>query len=161
MRALPVATLALLLASPAAQAKDLRRRVAVGVESATGAAPLLSVRAGLPMPGPAVNVIVEGLGGFATGTGQADGGWTAGARALYGIVAEDNLNFYGGAGLGWSQVGGSGALWVQPSLSVEFFPFGLENLGFSAAWGVQVDLGSSSGVSTWGAGPGLGVHYWF
>jgi len=161
MRALHLAVVPLLLAAPTAQAKDLRKRVAVGVETSGGAIPLLSVRAGLPMPSSAVNVLVEGLGGFSTGGGSIPDGWTAGARLLYGIVAEDNLNLYGAAGLGWTSSGDEAALWVQPSLSVEFFPFGLENLGLSVAWGIQVDLGSPTGIATWGGGPGLGVRYWF
>jgi hypothetical protein len=160
MRALPIAAVAILLITPTAQAKDLRKRVAVGVETSSPA-PLLSVRAGLPMPSPVVNVLVEGLGGFVTGTDAAPGGWTIGARALYGIVAEDNMNFYGAAGMGWTTSGEASALWIQPSLAVEFFPFGLENLGLSVAWGIQVDLGSPSGVATWGGGPGLAARYWF
>ncbi len=160
MRTVPLVTLVLLLVAPAAHAKDLRKRVGVGIET-SAAAPLLSVRAGLPMPSPVVNVLVEGLAGFRTGADAAPGAWTAGARALYGIVAEDNLNLYGAAGVGWTTAGDTGALWVQPSLAVEFFPFGLENLGLSVAWGVQVDLGSPSGVATWGPGAGLGARYWF
>ncbi|MBN1336779.1 MAG: hypothetical protein JXB39_12550 [Deltaproteobacteria bacterium] len=160
MRVLPLAVSVLLLVSPAARAKDLRKRVAVGVESSVGA-PLLSVRAGLPMPSPVVNVLVEGLAGFSTGTDAVPSGGTVGVRLLYGIVAEDNMNLYGSAGMGWTSRTEGGALWIQPALSVECFPFGLENLGLSIAWGVQVDLGSPSGVATWGAGPGLGARYWF
>ena len=89
---------------------------------------------------------------------------------LFAFLAEDNLNLYAGVGAGYAGFDdGSRAVRAQPALGVEFFLFGLENLGLSAEFGVNVDVGiSSSGIDvTTGAGPdassfaAIGVHYYF
>ncbi len=172
MRALlPGLTLAavIALAAPAAHAKDLRNRFGVGFTNQLGTIPTLSARYGLPMPDQVINLQLEVMAGFAlTGddsstasvdeTGQSI---TAGARLLYGLVAEDNMNMYAAAGVGWVSSGSDMGLLVQPGFSVQFFLFGLENLGFSADFGVSIDLGTTSGMTTFAAAPGLGLHYFF
>ena len=149
----------LLLSSAPASAKDLRQRVAIGVDTQLGGMPTLSARFGLPMPSPAINVQVEGDLGMDITAQQADR-FFGGGRVLYGIVAEDNLNLYGTAGAGVLTGSNVTTVRLQPGMAVDFFAFGLENLGFTASWGLNLDLGDASGVSTTGS-VGAGVHYWF
>lgn len=152
---MPFLLLALL---PSADAKDLNGRLGVGFHQQFGDTSSLSVRYGLPTGSPTVNLHVEADVGLALDP-VAGNGYFAGGRLLYGVVAEDNMNLYLAAGAGW--VGGPDVLRVQPALAAEFFLFGLENLGFSAEWGVNVDLGADSKVTTVGAGPAAAVHYYF
>lgn len=170
---LPLILLAPLLAPGVAQAKDLRQRVAVGANAHLGSVPALSVRYGLPTPDPAINVQLEATAGF---WAYGDQGTKAvgGGRVLYGMVAEDNMNLFLGVGAGAvtetsaatvdengdSVQTSSTAARIQPVMGADFFLFGLENLGFTAEWGVNIDLGSSAGVAT-SAALGGGVHYWF
>ena len=146
-----------------AQAKDLRNRVAVGANAHLGSIPALSVRYGLPTPDPAINVQLEVSAGFSA-YGDLGSQAVAGGRLLYGVVAEDNMNLFLGAGAGVLSQTASGAtdtaVRVQPVMGADFFLFGLENLGFTAEWGLNIDLGSSSGAAT-SAALGGGVHYWF
>jgi hypothetical protein len=153
---------ALLLAAPAAHAKDLRNRFGVGFVDQIGGYPSIAVRYGLPMPYEVVNLQVEVAAGFTADADEENpDGVSAGARLLYALVGEDNMNLYALAGLGWNKVGEHSALRLQPGLGVQFFLFGLENLGFSADWGVCVDLGEPTGAATWSSAPGLGLHYYF
>lgn len=145
-----------LLVDPAA-AKDLRSRVGVGFHQGFGDTSALSFRFGVPAASPTMNLQVEADVGL--DISSAATGFFAGGRALWGVVAEDNLNLYVGAGAGY--LGASKAVRVQPVLSAQFFLFGLENLGFSAEWGVNVDLGTASRVTTIGGGPAAAVHYYF
>ena len=69
------------------------------------------------------------------------------------------MNLYLGVGAGY--LGGPGTIRVQPGIGAQFFLFGLENLGFSAEWGVNVDLGSTYALTTFGSGPAAAVHYYF
>lgn len=150
-----------LLAPSVASAKDLGGRVGVGFIHSFGDQSALSVRYGLPLGDPALNVQLEAFGGFAANT--ASTGWlVAGGRGLYAVVVEDNLNLYVGAGAGLltDQATRQQALRIQPTMGAEFFLFGLENLGFMTEWGINVDLGDATGVST-AANAGVGVHYWF
>jgi hypothetical protein len=142
-----------------ASAKDLRSRFALGANAHLGSVPALSARYGLPTGNPAMNVQLEALVGFAAVSGTNSDA-IAGGRLLYGVVAEDNMNLFLGAGAGVNVVGGTAALRVQPIMGADFFLFGLENLGFTAEWGVNIDLGDPSAVATSGA-LGGGVHYWF
>ncbi len=144
-----------------AQAKDLSGRVGVGFNHNFGDRSTISIRYALPLGDPAVQVQVEGFGGLALN--NANAGWfIAGGRALGAVVVEDNLNLYLAAGAGYMTDGtqNTSALRLQPAMGVEFFLFGLENLGFMTEWGVNVDLGSVTGVST-AANAGVGVHSWF
>jgi hypothetical protein len=49
---------------------------------------------------------------------------------------------------------------IQPAMGADFFLFGLENLGFTVEWGLNLDLTGQSGIATTAA-VGAGVHYWF
>lgn len=153
-----------LLCVPSAAAKDLRKRPGLGFTGRIGDHTALSARYGLPMPSAVMNVLVEVDAGFTTdGRADTSDGFIAGGRALLSVVAEDNMNLYVSAGAAYVTYDGSKsqAVRVQPGLSAEFFLFGLENLGFSADWGVSLDLGSPMAVTSFGAGPGLSVNYYF
>ncbi len=157
-----------LLAPGSVQAKDLRNRVGVGFNNQFGGVPSLSARYGLPMPDQVINTQVELLFGMdLDGDDSTTDSISAGARLLYGLVAEDNMNLFAAAGLGWvsysnpSSSSSVSALRVQPGLSAEFFFFGLENLGFSADWGLNIDLGSPTGMASFTSVPGMGLHYYF
>lgn len=150
---------ALLLAPHTASAKDLRGRAALGANMQLGSTPALSLRYGLPTGNPAINIQVEALAGFWK-TANTAASATLGGRLLYGVVAEDNMNLFVGAGAGINSVGGLTAVRVQPVMGADFFFFGLENLGFTTEWGLNIDLGSSSAIGT-SASIGAGVHYWF
>lgn len=147
--------------SPAAEAKDLRNRVGVGVNTTLGGAgapPAVSVRYGLPAPKPVLNIQLEGVAGFSAQNGVSS--TVAGGRLLYGVVAEDNLNVSVGAGAAYVSAAGQGVVRVQPAAQVDFFLFGLENLGFFGGVGLNLDVGSTGGAGTAGAALG-GLHYWF
>lgn len=158
--ALALAVLAGLTLSTEAHAKDLRKRVGVGFDNQFGHISSLSVKAGLPTPDPAINLQIQATLGFSVRDG-AENDWWVGGRALYGLVAEDNMNLYVAAGAGWRVEGQDAGLRLQPALGTEFFPFGLENLGISAEAGAAIDLGT--GVDAFGVGSaaGVGVHYYF
>jgi len=151
-----------LLVAPAAQAKDLRNRFGVGFNNQFGHASSLSVRYGIPWNKEAINLQIELLAGVDLDSDDATtDAVSAGARVLYAVVAEDNMNLYAAAGLGWVSYDGTGAVRLQPGLSAQFFLFGLENLGFSADWGISIDLGSTSAISSFTSVPGMGLHYYF
>lgn len=148
--------LALLLVAPA-HAKDLNGRLGVGASQQLGDVSAFSVRYGLPLGKPTINVLMEadlGVGAGATPT------VFVGGRLLFGVVAEDNMNLNLAAGAAYAIAGGDRFVRVQPALGAEFFFFGLENLGFDAEIGVNVDAGDSTGVSVDGA-PMVGFHYYF
>ncbi len=161
LRALLLLSLSAPLAS-AAQAKDLRKRVAVGTNLQLGQVPALSVRYGLPTGNAAVNVQLEVLAGFwsvdsadpSVPTNRA----TAAGRVLYGIVAEDNMNLFIGAGAGAFSVDDAVTTRIQPVMGADVFLFGLENIGFTGEWGMNIDLGDEPGVAITA---GAGLHYWF
>ncbi len=50
---------------------------------------------------------------------------------------------------------------LQPALGAEFFLYGLENLGFSTEWGLNLDLAKTTRVDTISGGPAVAVHYYF
>ncbi|MBM4367530.1 MAG: hypothetical protein FJ102_15060 [Deltaproteobacteria bacterium] len=149
----------LILAAPA-EANDLRGRFGLGFHAGLGSVSAVSVRYAIPTKSPAVNVQLELDGGFAVASG-ADTELVAGGRLLYGLVAEDNLALYGAGGAHYVSAAGSDFVRVQPALGAEFFMFGLENLGFGVEWGLNVDLGESTGLRTVSGAPAVTVHYWF
>ena len=157
MRRAVLTCLILLASARPAAAKDLGNRIGVGFQSQLGAVPALSARYGLPTANPAVNIQVEADFGFATGDVAQ---LYAGGRGLYGLVVEDNMNLYGYVGAGWNDSGAGGAFRLQPGLEVQAFPFGLENLGLTGSFGLNVDLGGQTSISTTGA-VAAGLHYWF
>ncbi len=158
--------LAVPLGIPAAHAKDLRKRFGMGFNNQFGdeaaGFPCLSLRYGFPTGDEVINLQLEALAGFrAGGADGATQGFFSGGRLLYSVVAEDNLNVYLAAGAGWKALQDGSGLLLHPGLGVQFFFFGLENLGFSAEWGVAIDLSSTAGVATYTSAPGVGLHYYF
>ncbi len=154
-----VPLVALAWATPA-HGHDLRGRIGVGAEGGVAPVPALSVRYALPTSSPLVDVQLQLVAGASVLSGASDL-WFVGGRVLYGMVIEDQLNGYVAAGLGTGQEGGTAFLRVQPAAGVEFFLFGLENLGFSAEVGLNVDLSPTPAVFTFGGVPAVGIHYWF
>lgn len=165
-----------LLVSPAS-AKDLNGKLGVGFSQqfgGDGTFSSLSLRYGLPTGKPTTNLAVELDVGVDVDAGATD--LFGGGRFLWGVVAEDNMNLYLGAGAGYLQrnvlaVADDGlstepspydVVRVQPSLGAEFFLFGLENLGFTAEFGVNLDIGEGgTRVTTVGGAPAVGMHYYF
>lgn len=166
---LALSLLLLLVAAPA-QAKDLRQRVGLGFQGQPTGTGTLSLRYGLPAKSPAVNVQLGLVAGFSVRDGAADQLYLGG-RGTYGFVAEDNMNLYGGVGAGLLMSGSLVGVRAQPVVGAEFFLFGLENLGFSTEFGLNLDYLSGaddSGATTTQLNlhtvsgvPMLGVHYYF
>ena len=156
----PLLALAALTLPSLAHAKDLRGRTGVGFNQQFGHLSALSVRYGLPTPSPVMNLQVEGLFGLDTAATDEGGNVVYGARVLYGFLAEDNMNLFAGGGIGGVNTAAENTLRLQPTMGTDFFLFGLENLGFTVEWGLNMDIGPTSGVSTTAA-TAAGVHYWF
>ena len=154
-----LAAVALVAAPSTALAKDLRGRFGAGFNTSFGQVNALSMRWGVPTPDPAINVQTELDLGFASYQ-DTDSALFMGGRVLYGIVAEDNMNLYVGGGAGYIGYAGEGLVRIQPAASVDFFLFGLENLAFNANWGLNLDAGRATGMSTT-ASLGAGMHYFF
>lgn len=168
--ALPGLAAVLLLAGlpMAAQAKDLNGRVGLGFNqqfTGTSGVPGLtevSLRYGIPSGQPTLNVQLELDGGVdytSAGLGAAGG-----FRFLFGTVTEDNMNLYVGAGVGYVYSATdpeASAVRIQPGVEAQFFLFGLENLGFTAGVGLNVDVGNATRITTVGGAPMVGMHYWF
>jgi hypothetical protein len=150
---------AICIATPA-HSKDLRGRSGVGFNQQFGHVSALSVRYGLPTPNPVINVQIEGAFGLDTAASEDGGNVFAGARILYGFLAEDNMNLFAGGGLGIVTEQNQNTIRIQPTMGADFFLFGLENLGFTIEWGLNLDVGPTSGVSTTAAAA-AGAHYWF
>ncbi len=162
---------------PASAAKDLNGRVGLGFSQqfgGNGAMSAVSLKYGIPTGKPTTNLGVE----LDVGVDVAGGatGFFGGGRFLWGAVAEDNMNLNLGLGVGYLQrnvigVDDTGAatdpepygtVRLQPSLGAEFFLFGLENLGFTAELGLNLDLVDGGvNVLTVGGAPGVGMHYYF
>jgi hypothetical protein len=161
MLALPL----ILALVPHADAKDLRSRFGLGLNQQFGDVSALSLRYGLPTAKPTQNIQIEADAGIAVRDNLSYA--LVGGRLLYGFVAEDNLNVYGAAGVayaGGTPVGGGSEEYfvrVQPAFGAEFFLFGLENLGFTVEWGLNLDVGSPLGITTVGSAPAAGFHYYF
>ncbi len=157
---------------PIAPAKDLRKKVGVGIDSQLSLASSgqpgpasLSFKYTLPAADKTINTQLQLLLGLGI-VEQKTATVVAGGRVLYTVVAEDNCNVFVGVGgaylRGDSVTSTTGIVRVQPLGGVEFFLFGLENLGFTASLGLNVDLGSPISFSTTGASFGnLGIHYYF
>ncbi len=157
-----ITALSLGLLLPAqAQAKDLRQRVGLGFSNQFGHLSSLSVKYGMPTNNPAVNIQAQLVGGYSL-LNNTTPAWFVGGRGLYGFVAEDNMNLYLAAGVGYKADGVDNALRIQPALGAEFFLFGLENLGLSAECGVDLDLlGPGVDTYTFGGAAAVGAHYYF
>ena len=159
-----------------AQARDLRGRFAVGFNHNFSSFSSRSVKIGMPTPKPTLNIQAQALVGFSIaavagedlepGSDDVDQ-FFAGGRMLLPILAEDNLNVYGGIGAGYARQkdaeGPLHRLRVQAVVGVEFFFFGLENLGFSAEFGLKLDLspGQVDVETSSGSAASVGIHYYF
>ena len=156
-----------------AEARDLRKRFGVGFNNNFSSFSSLSLKVGLPSPRPTLNIQVQALvglsivalvgGGSAPVTAEADQ-FFAGGRILLPIIAEDNLNVYGGFGGGYVRQSGDRNLFRgQAVLGVEFFFFGLDNLGCSAEFGLKLDIapGLVEVETNAGSSASVGVHYYF
>lgn len=169
-------TLGLVLAATSggeADAKDLRSRISLGVEVPMGIRgtyaaqpPALSFKYSLPAAQKSINMQLQVYAGFSRGYATAlpdlESSVMAvngGARYLFTFVAEDNCNVFAGlgAGVSYQTQGSSTALdpYAQPIAGIEFFPFGLENLGLTAAFMAQ------AGLQFQGTGALMGAHYYF
>ncbi len=159
-RLLPLLATSTLL-TQSADAKDLRGRFGAGFNQQFGHVSALSVRYALPTASHAVNVQLEGNFGLDTATEVSDTRYVfSGGRLLYGFVAEDNMTLFAAGGLGILTQSESNTVRIQPSMGADFFLFGLDNLGFTVEWGLNLDTGGSPGLETTAA-MGAGVHYWF
>ncbi len=153
--------LLLLFSSSDAQAKDLRGHYAVGFENQLSGMPALSAKYAFPTSQSQLNAQLQVVAGWDIDPNSTDSSFF-GARGLYGIVAEDNMSLLVGAGAGYANTDGVGAFRIEPLMSAEFFLFGLENLGLSLQWGLQLDLASSgTRFRSMGSGAAIGAHYWF
>ncbi len=144
------------------EAKDLRNRFGIGFNNQFSPVANLSVKYGFPAKSPTINIQLQGVFGFAFAD-SAETRLFGGGRLLFTLIAEDNLNVYLGAGAGYARFSdGSGALRIQPVAGVEFFFFGLDNLGICAEFGVNLDLaaGSLDVSTTSGSFAGVGLHYY-
>jgi hypothetical protein len=162
-RALLIVALCSLLVPSLASAKDLRKKVGIGFNNNFSSVSALSVKLGLPTDKETVNVQIQGLVGFSL-TPTALERFFAGGRVLLPFIAEDNLNVYGGIGGGYVRFStDSSAARIQAVLGVEFFMFGLERLGVSAEFGVNLDVapGVFELATTSGTSASVGVHYYF
>jgi hypothetical protein len=148
----------LLLALPAS-AKDLRGRYAVGFNDQFGHVSAISGRYTFPTTSAVVNVQVEGNFGLATSP-EEDGKVFTGGRVLYGTIAEDNMNLFIAGGVGALMERGGSTVRLQPGMGADFFLCGLENLGLTIEWGLNLDLADGAQVSTTAA-MAAGAHYWF
>ena len=149
-----------LIPSTAVQAKDLRGRYGVGFNQQFGHVSALSARYALPTSSHVMNVHLEGNFGLDTGEKDAGGDVFYGARVLYGVLAEDNMNLFVAGGAGGLTNGDTNTVRIQPSIGTDFFLFGLDNLGFTIESGMNLDLGQHSRVRTT-ASMAAGAHYWF
>jgi len=166
----------LCLACGEAQAKDLRGRFALGFNNNFSSFSSLSVKIGMPTPKPTLNIQAQALVGFsisAVAGEEPDAGadgpdqFFAGGRLLLPILVEDNLNVYGGVGAGYVRhkdaEGPQNRLRVQGVVGVEFFFFGLENLGLSAEFGLKLDVmpAQVEVETSSGSAASVGLHYYF
>ena len=155
--------LALLLTPAAAQARDLRGKLGVGFNNNFSSLTSLSVKYGIPTNKETLNLQVQAVVGFAFLKDQDDR-FFAGGRVLIPLLAEDNLNLYTAVGAGYVRFHDEkSGLRASAVLGVEFFLFGLENLGLSAEFGLSLDVGRDilDVQTTGGTAAAVGVHYYF
>jgi len=160
---LPLLLLLSMLLPASAQGRDLRKKVGIGFNNNFSSLTSISVKVGLPTNLETVNIQIQGLAGFALAADQ-DNRFFAGGRVLLPILAEDNLNVYGGVGGGYARFNDQvSAARIQAVLGVEFFFFGLERLGLSAEFGLNLDVGPGfvDFATTSGTAASVGVHYYF
>jgi len=156
MRWLMGVALAAAIVPQGASAKALSSHLGIGFTGSPNGPTALSVRFVLPDGSPASNIAIEARGGIDTSADQT----LVGVRGLYGFVAEDHLNVYASAAVDMLLEDSTSTPRVSPGLSIEYFPFGLEFLGFSAEFGLAVELDENRHMQTFG-NPAAGVTYYF
>jgi len=151
----------LLLVTPAV-AKPLGGRVGVGFENSFSSLSSLSIKWCLPVRDRNLNLQLQAVGGFSLLEGIQDT-YFAGGRLLYGFLAEDNMNLYAAAGVGYGRFsGGQEAVRLSPTMAAEFFLFGLDSLGLTIEWGIHADVGTATEITSVGSSfASLGAHYYF
>jgi hypothetical protein len=119
------------------------------------------------------NLGIEPMFGYLTAKNKEIGGWAAeiAAKVLYNLNKEENMNFYGGGGLGLlpmkidygPKTETDTGFEAMAFLGVEFFLPGLPNLGFDVEFGLKyIDVDTFAQISTYGGGFGvLGIRYYF
>jgi len=119
------------------------------------------------------NLGIEPMVGYYTAKNKEIGGWAAeiAAKVLYNLNKEENMNFYGGGGLGilpmkidyGPHTQSDTGFEAMAFLGVEFFFSGLPNLGFDVEFGLKyIDVSTFAQLSTYGGGFGvLGIRYYF
>ncbi len=157
-----------LLSVGTADAKDLRGRLAFGFNNQLSPVTSASIKFTLPAKQATVNIQLQAIAGLAIYNARnINDQFFAGFRMLFPIIAEDNLNVYVGGGGGYAGFqDASRAIRLQPVAGIEFFFFGLENVGFSTEFGVNVDIGLSPTVAvdvstSAGSFAAVGIHYYF
>ncbi|MBZ0270521.1 porin family protein [bacterium] len=116
---------------------------------------------------------VEPMFGYFTAKNDDVGGWALqiAAKVVYNLIMEENMNFYGGGGLGIipmsidygrKEVDETGFL-LMGFAGMEFFLEGLPNLAFDVEFGLQyIDIDTYAQISTFGGGFGvMGIRYYF
>ena len=155
-------SLLMLLPSPA-EARDLRGKLGIGFNNNFSSLTSISVKYGIPTNKETLNLQVQAIVGFAFLKDQDDR-FFAGGRILVPILAEDNLNLYTAVGAGYVRFhDAKQGVRASAVVGVEFFLFGLENLGLSAEFGLNLDVGNQilDVQTTGGTAAAVGVHYYF
>ena len=152
----------LLVAPQTAEAKDLRGRFGLGIGARLSPTGIISGKITLPSSSPTRNVQIQALVGFALSESQRDR-FSAGARVLIPVLAEDNLNVYGAVGGSYVFYGQEGhAVRADAGAGIEFFLFGLENLGLTGELGLVVDfIGEEPVPPRLQPFAFVGLHYYF
>lgn len=172
------------LTASSVSAKDLARRVGVGYNNQLGFNYIGGPDSDVTSTFIATQSIsakywfdenfgIEPVFGYFTAKNKQYGGWASqiAAKALYNLNKEENMNFYGGGGLGImpmaidygeneeSDVG----FMMMAFLGMEFFLQGLPNLAFDVEFGFQyIDVDTFAQISTFGGGFGtVGIRYYF
>ncbi|MCO4771895.1 MAG: hypothetical protein KDA24_17825 [Deltaproteobacteria bacterium] len=151
------------LVPSSSEARDLRGKLGIGFNNNFSSLTSLSVKYGIPTNKETVNLQVQATVGFAFLKDQDDR-FFAGGRILIPILAEDNLNLYTAIGAGYVRFhDAKQGVRASAVVGVEFFLFGLENLGLSAEFGLNLDAGNQilDVQTTGGTAASVGVHYYF
>ena len=145
----------------AASAKALSSHLGIGFTTSAAGPTALSVRFVLPDGTPSSNIAIEARGGLESDADDSTQDQTLiGVRGLYGFVAEDHLNVYASAAFDMLLEGSTSTPRVSPGISIEYFPFGFEYLGFSAELGLAIEMNENRQMQTFGH-PAAGVTYYF
>jgi hypothetical protein len=187
MRKIPLLATILIIAvclSSSAWAKDLTNRIGVGYNNQVNFSYIGGENSDITAAFVTAQSIsakywfnedlgIEPLFGYFTAKNGEIGGWAAeiAAKCIYNINKEENMNFYGGGGVGLIPMkidygrdsDTATGFTAMAFLGIEFFLSGLPNLAFDAEFGFQyVDVDKFAQLSTYGGGFGvMGIRYYF